>query len=174
MGLLTKNKAPEPVQQREDAVRRRQELADSLPVLREQAAAATERREAADAALERVEGDALSGAVTDAALTAHRAQHEAAVTEERRAAAAVQQAQQDLVRLDATIARITAAAHAVRIAELRGQYEPLVQELRDKVQALVSLNDTIHALYAQAEAEFPHRVQRDGVTSHVDIPWRRV
>jgi hypothetical protein len=144
------------VKQLADAQKQRNELHASIPQLEEAVNRAIAKRNAAFEDRERIEGDHLVGTATDAALTAVRARDEAATIEHRKATATLRKAHDDLKRLDEAITRLAPEVQAQRITYYQERQKELVTQLAEGLQALVSINDSLHANFLAAENEFPY------------------
>jgi hypothetical protein len=154
----------DPVAELTAAKQKRDELLTALPGMRNAAeAAAVKRRDASDS-LERFEQDVLIGRVTDEKLKAVRDRHEAAVIEDRKAAATLRQAEEGIARLDEVISRLIPEAHRQRIDFYRNRQSELARQLHDGLTALRAINDALHEHYRAAEQEFPQTVIRGGGT----------
>lgn len=165
----------------ESAHRAHERLTAALPDLRIQAERATANSAAAGVTLERHEDDALIGKASEATVKTARDRFDAAVTEERAAAARVRQAQADIVRLDQMIGQLTTEVQATRIEYFDTRQKDLARQLSEKLHEAAAINAILHENYRQAEAEFPPRMDRRGrgpaypvAAGLTDLSWREL
>jgi hypothetical protein len=160
MGILSKTKVPDPVAELGEARDKRTTVSASLPALRQKHAEAASTRATLANQLEHIEEDATIGRASAGALDDLRARHEKAVAEHRRTGGLVRQAEAELTDLDAMIVRLIAEAttHFVE------KHKILATQFEKALVEAAALNDQLHAHYRAAEAVFPPKAVRNGVS----------
>jgi hypothetical protein len=146
---------PDPVTELDAATSKRDELTSSLSNLQGHVDRTVMQRDAARENWERHEEDIHIGRVTEEARKKARARYDAAVMECGKASAMLRDAKDTIARLEKVIAELTPAVHAARITHYVERQKELAAQLAEGLQALVSINDALHANYRAAEDEFP-------------------
>jgi hypothetical protein len=158
-----KSNADNPVQQLEEAQRRREALQTQLLDLKTKAEQAVSNRLAAKDVLDRAEGDFLVGSITDTKLADKRSALERALIEERTAQAHIRKCEVDIERLHEAIARIAPAAYKSRTDFYANRETTLLQQMLTLFDQLEQVNNSLHENFVAAEQEFPaHWDRRKG------------
>jgi hypothetical protein len=155
-----KSNADTPVQQLEEAQRRREALQTQLLDLKAKAEQAVSNRLAAKDVLDRAEGDFLVGTITDAKLADRRSALERALIEERTAQAHIRKCEVDLERLNEAIARIAPAAYKSRIDVYANREADLLRQMLALFDQIEQVNNALHENFVAAEQEFPSHWDR--------------